>query len=245
MTDDSSLIKLLPWDSSFFGFSVASVQKHTLSVQEAEEVLTFCKEHQVRCAYFLGDSTAGKGLGAAQEIGFRLVDVRASFVMPLKSAMPLADCCIEQASLEDIPVLRTIAVRMHHDSRFYMDENFPRERCDALYAQWIENCVRDPKQECLLVRLEDRIVGYLSTRSEPGVKNDMILMGLELDVRRRGFASALVHTAMNSAFAQGCTEVHVSTQGSNPGAMALYQRLGFRLTSLQPWFHAWFSQEDR
>src|SRR5438045_7992098 len=139
--------ELLQWDSEHFGFPVAQVRGSTLDDASAESIDEWCSKFGVRCLYFLADADAQETARAAEAHGYRPVDVRLTLRHELDGLSDRGEpVAIRDALPGDIPALRELAIGIHHDSRFYYDPGFARERCDALYATWIEGAVRDPSR---------------------------------------------------------------------------------------------------
>ena len=55
MIDDCT-IKVLPWDSEFFGFRVGRLHGEPLTPALASEAKQWCHANHVSCLYFLGDA---------------------------------------------------------------------------------------------------------------------------------------------------------------------------------------------
>src|SRR5436309_5219847 len=149
-TAENVSCELLDWDSDFFGFPVARVRGSTLDERSAASIDEWCTEAGVRCLYLLADADALETARVADAHGYRPVDVRLTLRHDLDrlpdGALPVP---IRDGRPGDIPALAAVATRSHHDSRFYHDPGFARDRCDALYATWIEGAVRDPARSVL------------------------------------------------------------------------------------------------
>jgi ribosomal-protein-alanine N-acetyltransferase len=63
------------------------------------------------------------------------------------------------------------------------------------------------------------------------------------EARRRGLATALVRHIIADAAAAGATKATLEVRASNAAALALYQRLGFRVAATRPGYYA-KPQED-
>jgi ribosomal-protein-alanine N-acetyltransferase len=55
--------------------------------------------------------------------------------------------------------------------------------------------------------------------------------------RRRGLATALLQHVFREAVARGVSRATLEVRASNSAAIALYQRLGFRITSTRPRYY--------
>jgi ribosomal-protein-alanine N-acetyltransferase len=86
------------------------------------------------------------------------------------------------------------------------------------------------------------IYGFLAQGAEPhGVilcrvaagEMEVLTLGVTPAARRRGVASALMAAALPEARALGAAEVFLEVAVDNQGAIALYERLGFREAGLR------------
>jgi len=66
---------LLPWDSDFFGLRIGRVMASDFTVDSAAEILDKAREESVDCLYLLVDARDSEKVQAAENSGFRLVDV--------------------------------------------------------------------------------------------------------------------------------------------------------------------------
>jgi GNAT superfamily N-acetyltransferase len=77
----------------------------------------------------------------------------------------------------------------------------------------------------------DRPVGLLTAAARDDGWEVVLLVAAE---RRAGVGSALVRAVLDEAKAAGAAQVWLVTTNDNLGALAFYQRLGFRLAALRP-----------
>lgn len=233
----------LEWDSEFFGFPIARLQQHYLRPDTVHACLAWCREHAIRCLYFLAnpDDQATVDLAAAH--GFRLVDLRVTLERPVRE--PIAPSpCVRPWREEDVAALRQIAAVAHRDSRFYYDTNFPRGRCDELYQVWIERSCRGYADAVFVAELEGIASGYVTCHLMPDGSGQIGLVGVAESVRGRGMGAQLLQAALAYFRQQGVTMVRVVTQGRNTGAQRLYQRQGFLTSRIQLWYHRWFFENS-
>jgi ribosomal protein S18 acetylase RimI-like enzyme len=145
---------------------------------------------------------------------------------------------IRPAVEADIPALRVIASHAHTDSRFYADSRFARERCDELYATWIERSVCGWADTVFTSGDPGKPLGYLSyhVREE---HSEIGLVAVAEEARGQGLGRDLVEAALIRAGPSPKT-VQVVSQGRNAAAAALYEKCGFELLTVESRFHLWF-----
>src|ERR1017187_2247794 len=135
--------KILDWDSEFFGFRIARAFAAPSAAAIAGAVEE-CARQQVRCLYFLAEAGDTATIRLLERHGFGFADVRLTLIQQSPGAgQPLEISGIRLARAADLPALTRAARISHHDSRFYADPNFPRDRCDALYDAWITKSCND------------------------------------------------------------------------------------------------------
>ena len=242
MTELEGLARFLLWDSEFFGRRIAKALPASLNEDEIQRLDAWCQEEQIDCLYFLSSDTGGPALLPVENSGFHLVDLRVTLTAKLdKLALPASQneaICL--ASAADIPALRTIAAHNHVDSRFYADPHFERSKCDELYATWIEKSINDPNQKVFTYKPEGQALGYVSYHKDENGTAIIGLVGIAKECQGQGIATQLTYHSLRDMQAEGCTQVEVVTQGRNTKAIQLYEKCGFRIKSIQTWFHKWY-----
>ena len=240
---DIAPCRLLSWDSEFFGFPVAAIQRRRLSPPLAAEVIAWCCRHRVRCAYFWCDGDDPQTLRTAAAHDFDLVDVRITLEKQLSGhAAMLVGSAAAQSSLrpakpEDLPALAAIARSSYRDSRFHFDGRFPREKCDMLYARWIEDCCRQQPDGVIVAEAGGQPVGYVTCDAAAG---RIGLLGVEASARCAGLGQRLVEAALRWFAERGTAQVVAATPVRNLAAQRLYQECGFLTTSVELIYHRWF-----
>lgn len=241
------LVRMLAWDSDFFGIRIAQITGNRLSREEESAIRRWCLDNQVDCLYFLADPSDTMSLRVAEESGYHLVDIRVTLDRKASSTPsvwhPEAPA-IRLADATDIPALRPIAAVNHRDSRFYHDGGFPQERCDELYATWIENSCTGFAEAVLVSVAEGTAVGYLSCHLRDNGIGQIGLVGVSRSFQGKGFGQKLLDESLRWFASAGVGLVEVVTQGRNIAAQRLYQRRGFMTKSVQLWYHQWLHHQQ-
>jgi dTDP-4-amino-4,6-dideoxy-D-galactose acyltransferase len=241
--DASSLCSLLVWDTNFFGFPIGRVIPSLLSAGDAERVSEWCQRESIRCLYFLCDSADDSSSMVAERAGFHLVDVRLDFSRKFeherKPAPLTAGLTIRQWDEADLPSLEMIAAKAYGDTRFWHDQNFPRERVTDLYRQWIVNSCRGFADMVLVAEHDGQPAGFITCTSESEGGGRIGLVGVKSDLQGKGIGRALVEAATEYAVTQRWTRLNVATQARNISAQRLYQSQGFTTSSMSLWYHLW------
>jgi dTDP-4-amino-4,6-dideoxy-D-galactose acyltransferase len=240
----SRACELLEWDTEFWGVPVGRV----VAGEVGPEVDEWASAKGIACMYFLVASGVPEAARAAEERGFKLVDVRVELDRPTAGDETVA---VRAAHADDVEQLRTLAGSVHRgETRFYADPGFPDERCDELYALWIERSVEGWADEVFVAEAElvadshkVEVVGYVSCHAdEPSGRGSIGLIGVGEAARGRGLGAALVKAAVAWSRERGLHTTSVVTQGRNVQAQRLFQRCGFRTAAVDLWFHKWYDR---
>jgi dTDP-4-amino-4,6-dideoxy-D-galactose acyltransferase len=235
---------LLDWDSDFFGFPVARVRAQALNRDLAAAVDAWCLEHEVRCLYLLLDADDDESARVAAAHGYRAVDVRLTLrhdlggIPPPDPAVP-----IRLGEARDLPALTELAARSHRDSRFYHDGGFPRERCDALYATWVAEGVRDPDRWVGVREVAGEAAGYqvMTPPADERVAR-MDILAVHESHRREGIGRNLLLAGLRWGRSCGAVAVETATQERNRVSLDTHHALGFSVTRREAWHHKWFDR---
>lgn len=260
--DSDAPCRILPWDTDFFGFTVARVNAERLTPESAAEIDIWCREHGVRCLYFLADSSDAATVRAAEAANYDFVDVRLTLEIPdlqahvsNRTSEPVAET-IRPFMQGDVDALVAIARVSYTDSRYYFDLHFDRQKCDALYETWllgdcIDAALIPAHHTVFVMGVEGQPAGFVTCHvrsvtsqtdvdGQPTFNGEIGLVGVAENARGHGLASQLVNAALRWFAEQSCEIVTVVTQGRNVSAQRVYQRCGFITQRVQWWYHKWF-----
>src|SRR5687767_10117275 len=173
MAADEEPVRVLAWDSDFFGVRVGRLAAG-LGPGAFAAAVAGARERGFDCLHQLSDAGDLETSGLAEEHGFRLVDVRLEYAIDLASrasaraAAPagrppsVASAAVRPARPGDVPALRAIAAQSHRATRFRADGGFDGERCDELYATWIEKSCAGWADAVLVADHDGAPAGYAS-----------------------------------------------------------------------------------
>lgn len=240
----NDLCKYLDWDSQFFGLNVARCLPTTLNPEQMPLILDWCSENQIDCLYFLSESDAPQTVQLVETHGFHLVDIRLTLEKTFSAPPPdPQDMDIHTSQTADIPLLRKIASHSFTESRFYYDGHFPTERCDELYATWIEKSCSGYADSVWVIEVQGQPAGFISCHCYPDDGRGQIgLFGIDTAARGQGLGRRLIQHALHWFHQQGLHHVEVVTQGRSIAAQRAYQQAGFRTSAVQLWYHRWFDE---
>ena len=242
----NQFIKFLPWDSQFFGFNIGLVKSIDLDVDHWPAMMAEYGEKQFACLYLLAEPGDTTIIQLAEDNDFHFMDVRLTLThmpatQPSKENLKNpSDYRLRNATLTDLPALKSIARISHQNTRFYADPNFSRTDCDRLYEVWIENSLKGYAQQVFVA--ENKTIFQPEAYITCHLKNkhgEISLIAVHPSARGNGIGSSLVQQALFWFIENGATQIDVVTQGASRPAVRLYQKAGFQLSYLQLWFHKW------
>lgn len=242
----NSFCQYLDWDSNFFGVRIARLTTSRLTDEIIDNTRQWCTANHIDCLYFLADAADAATIRLAEDNHFRFVDIRMTFEKPITNDLAakerMTKSKIRQVIPEDIPALRQIAKTSYRGTRFYNDTKFLTDLSDTLYETWIEKSCNGYADAVFVAEIHGEPAGYISCHlSDPSTGQIGLIA---VDEKRRGLqlGQELITEALHWFAAQDITNVTVVTQGQNHLALRLYQRCGFLTSSVQLWYHRWFTQ---
>ncbi len=139
----------------------------------------------------------------------------------------------------DVAAVAGITTASIQTSHLHADPRLPRERTDALYAEWVRNDLAGRAARTFLARDRGAVVGYLTAVAQPD--HVMIdLVAVDPAHHGRGLGTALIGAFIAWVDARGAVAT-VGTQRDNP-ALRLYARCGFVPARTQFTYHLWLDR---
>lgn len=235
--------ELLDWDSDFFDRRIARYTRNRMDKDTAARAVDWCISNEVACLYLLADSSDPGTARVAADFGFRFVDVRVTFSSDLVQSSDFQfarDLPVRFAEERDIAPLAALARVSHRATRFYFDNRFSEDRCDELYATWIEQSCRGFADAVFVAGVADAVNGYVTCHLSDAGTGSIGLLAVREGDRGRGYGRSLVAAALGYLRMHERRTAFVTTQGRNIASQRLYEACGFRVHAQQLWYHRWF-----
>ena len=235
----------VPWDSEFFGFSIARVDGQPDPAQLAR----LAQEAGVRCAYCFCPAGDAAAIRSAELSLFRLADIRIVLEAQLGEVLserPSAaddEFLVDIARPDDFDDLRPIAAELSAYSRFAFDPGFGAVQARRLYERWVETSLDGRADLVIVARNAKRVLGFITCRTN-GTVSAMELVAVRNGATGSGVGTALMRQAAVGLRNFGCQMVEVVTQGRNPRAVKFYERCGFRVRDVSLVYHRWMGWEQ-
>lgn len=235
----------LAFDSTWWGVEAVRLKRVESEVALEQADRDF-RLSGVRLVYYYCGSEDLRSSRLVQAHGYKLVDIRidmeratAANSATLAPMRLDSDYVIRLAEFSDTSRLRELAAQNHRGSRFYNDGRFPRQRCDELYAHWIESDVRDRGGTVFVAANSSGAVGYAACKVD-GESARVGLLGVDAMHRQRGLAARLLDALIGAVRSVGVQTIRSATQGANVGSLRTHERGGFTTTAVGLWHHKWF-----
>lgn len=107
---------------------------------------------------------------------------------------------------------------------------------DAWDLEFVGRLLAQPGTFSAIAEVDGRPAGFVIARAHAG-EAEILSLGVELPLRRRRLAIALVRSAVAEAFQAGAMEVFLEVGAENAAARGLYGSLGFREVGRRPAYY--------
>lgn len=187
-----------------------------------------------------------------QGLGFRLVSIRSTYERAAADAAAPAPAPAgvrisriggheEALRANDF---RPLAAVIGETSRYYKDDDIPRDKALAIYEAWLTNALtRGYAADAVLAWAGDALVGVNTLRLH-GQVGTIDLIGVLPSHQNGGLGRVLLEQGVAACRERGAQLVRVVTEAENVGACRFYQRQGFVLTSTELVWHLHPSSAD-
>jgi ribosomal protein S18 acetylase RimI-like enzyme len=228
--------EVLEWDSRFWNRRIAQVDRFDGAV--AGELEAWVEANGIDCLYLRIPVDSPELVHVAEDLRFRLMDVRYELAQRLDGDKGARDGRTREATSADVDALARIAHQVHRGGRFFADPRMPDERCADLYAEWIRASCRGWADVVLVADADGEPAGYCTGHFDEDAGR-IGLIGVRADQQRGNVGSALLTDTIDRFAAAGLSHARVATAADNHRALLFYERHGFRMESVQLTFHRW------
>lgn len=248
----SGSIRLLEWDTRFFGFPCARIEGLQASGSQRErqdnaarvisDLLDWSKAQGIQ--FIAAKIPADPALAQALELqGFYLTDTAMGFTRQGTdnlSRPELPNGFAFQENPDDAETIAAAFSQLFWDGRFHHDPEIATTTADRLWQEAVKNQLSGEADFSLLLTCQDQPAGLvtIAKTSDGGDHGCLFIVGLREPHRHKGLGGILlteaIHLASNSF---GQLEVETSTY--NLPAIRLYLSVGFKPVEARVSFHRW------
>lgn len=232
---------LLAWDSSLFGFPVASISPHAVADGSLPAVIERLRSAGVQLAYAVVPWSRTDATQALTQAGGSCVDRKVRFRKDAIACTEIPSRVESAMHTECSPDLERLALESAAYSRFRLDPRVPVATFVSLYREWIHRSLAGViASEVLVIRDGAERVGMVTLARSDGGPTGMIgLLAVDRRHRGRGHGKCLVDAAESWCAARGWQAMEVVTQMRNVAACGFYAACGYRVVRDEAVFHVW------
>lgn len=212
---------------------------------ESENVITNLIKNKNNSYVHCFTTFENSNIDILNKLGFRLISIRSTYKLALKNDFSKVNIPIgfkvfknseKHIKLADKEIL-SIAKLIGGTSRYFKDNNLPREKSISLYVTWIKNSLYQRYVDETFVVLNNKdLVGINSIKIKPeGGYIDLI--GIKEKFQNKGLGQVLLQKGVEYLLDKNIKNMYTVTEGENIIANRFYQKNGFLLEGIQLVYH--------
>ena len=219
------MIAELKWDTEFFRKKIGKLT----NVPSEDEFKKLIRQSYKDGYKYLTCRIVLKKMSDIQileKYGFYMTDIGATWEKELSTFnIQHSTFPVREATIKDIPMLKSMVKGLFKDSRFYNDPFFTKKEADKVYQAWIENSLREKTAKTFLI--ED--CGFITCKILSKNRGDIPHIGVVPKAQGKGIGTSLMHRALKWFKENGVNTATVRTQANNSMAMNFYNKMGFNV----------------
>lgn len=237
--------QVLPWDTGFFGFTVARLDavmplgdpgyQVLASLGGAvDRLLEVCRERGVRYVFAPVDARDVALARALTGRGFELLENRLYFHGDLTAYGHQERYGVRLANVGDVGVLGDVAAQtVNPYDRFHADPLLFGERADRLMRRWVEASICDGFADATLVPDVEEPGAFVTVKYHKerwdswGLRIGQPVVGA-VSASFRGWYLKLISEVCHHLRSAGAEHVYLISQTTNNAVLRCWEKLGFR-----------------
>lgn len=247
------LIQKKEWDSNFFNLNVYCTLKKNLCIPKIEKIDSIAKKNDVDLLYHF-ENIDSPNEDKLKLKGYKLIQNKVDFYRKIEGTnndkvenyRDISNVEVFSGSNDTINDLYLISKQLVKISRFYNDNNIPKEKVEELYIQWVDNSVNGEFADKVFVyREKNSIVGFCSIQKNPILKEIKIsLIAIKEGYKNKSIGSNLLKYCFYYYWNKGYKSCIVSTQMENLSAIRFYEKNGFIKLKSETVYHKWYERSN-
>ncbi len=219
------------WDSDFFGYPIGKLTLYADERIDEEQ----CLNSNYKLIYIFSEAELGPNqLG---NLALQLADCKIDLQTKVKSEPVKSDALIQPLH-QLSPELLNLVYQSGHYSRFKLDQQFVHQEFERMYLAWINKALDHKQQQVFGYMQQDKPVGFI-TVAEKNANADIGLIAVDEAYRGKSIGHHLVKHAHQFAQQNNLSNITVTTQLANAGAMRFYLNHGFEVAKKSYIYHLW------
>jgi len=234
------MIRLLDWDSKFFGFPVGMIK---LAIEPDWEKLTFdfkSFSSNYRLLYFITSEKLLIPQDFQKNFNGHFINQRVLYQKATgRSDIKFPAYIHEYENSELTPELVQLAYTSGSFSRFRVDQNMPNGKFKELYKIWIKNSLEKKIADRIFVSAhKNKVTGMVTCKNNNAICN-IGLVAVDDPEQGKRTGRYLIQKIEEQAYNDGLVEIRVPTQANNENACVFYEKLGLTPMKITNYYHFW------
>lgn len=251
MTSETDAVIRLPWDSSNFGFEVATIGVSDLDDNQLKKTIRSARARKFALIYWVTKADRILSEDLLGQLGGQLVDHKVTYARALHESTLRPESGSEGSAgdlfrVETIPrgpaseQLIALAIDAARFSRYRKESRFPAHLTERMYTTWIERSARRELADTVLAVVSEHgdTLGMI-TVSKKEHTCQVGLLSVDASVRRAGLGRLLLSAAHEWSIAQDVFQSAIVTQADNVAACRLCERCGYHIHESCYVYHFW------
>ena len=229
-------MKILKWDSKFFGFKVSRIDVSN-SMELHKELANHYLDKSVLTYTFTKHKLKEDIL---YDYNGKLVDIKVLFekkIMKNSNKTPIN--IVEFKDEYSKERMYKLAFLSGEFSRFNTDSNLPRSKFEELYRLWIDNSISGKFASKVFVYIEENEIVGFTTLSIKDNFGEIGLIAVDKSYQGKSIGSKLIAKVEMCLFKKGIEYLRVPTQEANINAVKFYKRNDFNIIERTFIYHFW------
>jgi dTDP-4-amino-4,6-dideoxy-D-galactose acyltransferase len=234
-----SLLKL-EWDSDFFNFNVGRIEGLIHNKQYIRNIEYLIEKDNIKLSYYSTPNELPSYIHESNKFDIVLVDKKTTYTKSINSNLEIhksITSIAQNTSYKD--KLIDLSIQSGIYSRFNIDKRIGKEKFEEMYALWMINSInRKIAKEVLISSEMNDLAGFV-TLGEKNNRADIGIIAVDHFFRGKGIGKILMTSAEKWFSNLGYSSIQVVTQGDNNPACRLYESCGYKVDSVEFFYHIW------
>jgi GNAT superfamily N-acetyltransferase len=237
---------MLSWDTSFFGFKVASIGSGISCIYDLNQVLNSLKNQHsdIKLVYWFskGLQVQEKELCVKKSV---FLGQRVDYIICCDQTTQFNESKVVidrwHGGLKDKLTLCNLVFQAGVLSRFTLDSLFPENTAKKMYYEWVKKALKRQglDYEIFVAKLDGDIVGCVILKIQEDTAR-MEIVVVDEQYRNKKIGSLLISKVKAFCCLRNIKNIFVLTQENNLRARGLYLKEGGIIENINSVYHFWF-----
>lgn len=230
-------MKILKWDTQFFGFTVAEEKIDSLGLSNIYSIENKAKLQNVKLVYIYSNKQL-----PAQIITH---DNKVTYQLHLNHSAEYNSShhIIEYTKQLHNANILPIVFQSGTYSRFFLDPQIPKNKFYEMYEQWFQKSLNHELAKIIFCKLSnEKPVGFISLNIDKNNTGSIGLLAVDEKNRGQNIATDLLIKSFEYFSNHNVLNINVVTQSINIPACKFYEKHGFQVCKSEYIHHLWVKE---